>query len=215
MKVLRVFVDEDGNYGNPVGIIIDEGKKISDNERQETAKQSGFSEIVFINNIKQCDVSIFTPLRQIKFAGHALVGAAKYLSELNNKIITGITSQNNNIGVEYENNMFYVHASIDILPEWNFEQVNSVGLVESIKLSDFTDKKHTMVWAWMDENKGIVRARTFASDWGIPEDEANGSGAIMLSHKLKRDLKIIHGKGSIIYAKYVENNLGLICGKII
>ena len=49
--------------------------------------------------------------------------------------------------------------------------------------------------------KGLIRARTFAPDWGIPDDEANGSGAMKLAATLERSIEIIHGKGSVIYAK--------------
>jgi predicted PhzF superfamily epimerase YddE/YHI9 len=62
-------------------------------------------------------------------------------------------------------------------------------------------KPHTVAWAWIDEAKGLVRARTFAQDWGIPEDEANGSGSMQLAVNLRRKLTLRHGKGSIIHAQ--------------
>jgi predicted PhzF superfamily epimerase YddE/YHI9 len=214
MKTFQVFVDDNGNYGNPVGCVIDEKYEISDVERQNIAKQSGFSEIVFINDIKDCDVSIYTPLRQIRFAGHALVGAAKYLSDLNNTNINQITSQNNIINVRSDKKLIFVQGSIDILPDWNYEEMVSPEDITNLSLDNTNKKHHCMVWAWVDKEIGIIRARTFASDWGILEDEANGSGAMRLSNQLKHDIKIIHGKGSIIYSKYIENNIGEVGGNI-
>lgn len=67
-------------------------------------------------------------------------------------------------------------------------------------------KEHTIVWSWIDKEKGIVRARTFASDWNIPEDEANGSGAMKLANSLNRNLIIHHGKGSVIHS--TPNSVG-------
>ena len=64
--------------------------------------------------------------------------------------------------------------------------------------------KHTVVWSWMDISRGLVRARTFAPDWGIPEDQANGSGSMLLASKLDRKLEIHHGDGSIIFAKPID-----------
>jgi len=72
-----------------------------------------------------------------------------------------------------------------------------------------------MVWAWIDEIKGAIRARTFANDWDIPEAEGNGSGSMLLAEKLKRSIEIKHGKGSVIFARPVSNNCVRIGGKIV
>jgi len=52
MKIVQVFTNESGGFGNPVGIIIDETEAIDKKIRQQMALKSGFSEIVFINNIQ-------------------------------------------------------------------------------------------------------------------------------------------------------------------
>jgi len=46
MKILNIFTNEDGLYGNPVGIVVDDKRKIDDVERQTIAKESGYSEVV-------------------------------------------------------------------------------------------------------------------------------------------------------------------------
>lgn len=74
MKIVKVFVDEKNNHGNPVGIIVDEEQKYSRAQRQKLAVNSGLSEIVFVNNVKQGSISIFSPTREIPFAGHAVLG---------------------------------------------------------------------------------------------------------------------------------------------
>lgn len=57
----------------------------------------------------------------------------------------------------------------------------------------------------VDKNTGIVRARTFSPDWGIPEDEANGSGAMKLAMVLK---------GSVIYANPIAAGLIELGGQV-
>ena len=86
-------------------------------------------------------------------------------------------------------------------------------LVEQLPLADTATYKHTVVWAWQDQKSGIIRARTFAADWGIPEDQANGSGAMILAANFQRNLTIIHGEGSFIYAKPVDNNFAMVGGR--
>lgn len=40
MHIVKVFVNEKGEYGNPVGIIVDEDGQISPEIRQEKATRS-------------------------------------------------------------------------------------------------------------------------------------------------------------------------------
>jgi predicted PhzF superfamily epimerase YddE/YHI9 len=71
-----------------------------------------------------------------------------------------------------------------------------------------------MIWAWMDRSHRVVRARTFAPDWGIPEAEGNGSGSMKLAAVLGKSVTIIHGAGSLIYAKPSPNNRAELGGRI-
>lgn len=81
VNIFRVFVNDKNQYGNPVGIIIDEKQKIQTKKRQQIASKLGFSESVFINNLKTGKVSIFNPVDEVNFAGHAMVGTAYFLSQ--------------------------------------------------------------------------------------------------------------------------------------
>jgi len=206
MKVLNVFTNENGEFGNPVGIIVDTENKINKENRQQMAIDSGFSEIVFINNLETKDVSILSPTRQIPFAGHALVGVSYFLNNVLNIPTTEIVSMGKVIKSWQENNLIFVEADLSILPNWNLEELKTPSDVEQMEIVVSASKEHSLIWSWTDEEKGRVRARTFASDWDIPEDEANGSGAIKLASILKRNLIIHHGKGSVIYS--TPNSVG-------
>lgn len=200
MNILKVFTNEKGEYGNSVGIIIDTDNKIDKNEHQKMATDSGFSEIVFINNLENKEISIYTPQREIPFAGHAIVGTSYFLNHKYNLNIIQLNSIGGPIDTWSENNLTWVSCSLSITPNWNLAQLNSVDLVEKITVEEAKDKEHCVVWAWIDKEKGLIRARTFAADWGIPEDEANGSGSMKLAVLLNQEITIVHGKGSVIHA---------------
>jgi predicted PhzF superfamily epimerase YddE/YHI9 len=204
--VLRVFVNEKGEFGNPVGIIVDEKQKISPKERQNIATRLGFSEAVFVNNSKTGSVSIFNPQSEIDFAGHALVGAAFFLAPMD-----FLETRSGRFATWRENDLTWIRADLKNLPPWHLEHVVNVSSVDNFALP----REHTMVWAWINQVKGIIRARTFAPDWGIPEDEANGSGSMQLAAMLERSLEIHHGKGSIIYAKSAEAGFADVGGRVI
>lgn len=72
-----------------------------------------------------------------------------------------------------------------------------------------------MAWAWIYEAKGLIRARTFADDWDIPEAQGNGSDAMVLAAQLKRDIEIKHGEGSVIFAKPAPNECADIGGRVV
>lgn len=200
MKILNVFTNQNGEFGNPVGIIVDTENIIDNKNRQQMATDSGFSEIVFINNLETKDVSIFSPTSEIPFAGHALVGTSYFFNTVLNLPTTEIVSMDKKIKSWQENNLTFVEADLSILPNWNLEELKTPNDVEQMEVVVSASKEHTLVWSWVDKEKGMVRARTFASDWNIPEDEANGSGAMKLASLLNRNLIIHHGKGSVIHS---------------
>lgn len=213
--VLKVFIDKDNKYGNPVKIIIDEQNEISNEERQEICHTSGFSEVVFINNIKQNQISIFSPTREIPFAGHAVLETVYFLNKITNSKIDYIECMNHKINVSYDNDKIWVKAKLETMPNWNFEEYKSIKLIEELNVDNTKGFKHCLAWTCIDREKGLIRARTFAPDWLIPEDEANGSGSMLLASKLDKTLEIHHGKGSIIYARPVNFDSAEVSGVVI
>ncbi len=201
MRVLNVFVNDMGEYGNPVGIVVDEKHECTSLKRQQIALESGFSEVVFINNVKKRNISIYTPKREIPFAGHAVVGAAYYISQEYHQDVTEIFGIGGRIQTWKENKFTWVTCDLSITPPWKYEQVLAPQEVDAYTSSQMLHSPHVVVWAWIDEQHGLIRARTFANDFGIPEDEANGSGSMKLAVMLGREITVQHGKGSIIHAR--------------
>ncbi len=212
--VLRVFVNKVGEFGNPMGVVFDEGRKLNTPERCEIAKKNGFSEIVFVNDISLAQISIHNPQNEIPFSGYAILGTAWLLSKIKNEQIQLINCLEGPVSVEQEDDLIWVTSNVSMTPHWNFEEKQNVTEVEQIQPYEMESKEHTLVWAWINKDKGFIRARTFAPDWGITEDEANGSGAMKLASQLGREIEILHGKGSIIYAQPGENGLVSVGGRV-
>lgn len=201
MKVLRVFANDEGKWGNPVGIVVDEEKKLNTGARQQIAKKSGFSEVVFVNDLRKNSISIYTPQREIAFAGHAAVGVAHFLKMEKGTLITKLVGIGGEIETWQEGKLTWVRCDLAITPPWNYEQLQSEQEVVGLNVDEMKNKEHVVMWAWKDETSGLIRARTFALDWGIPEDEANGSGCLKLAVELKREVSVSHGNGSVVYAR--------------
>lgn len=203
VHIVHIFTDRDGKFGSPTGIIVDEQQELSPERRQEITKQLGFSETVFINDLKTCDVSIYAQQSEIPFAGAPLVGTAWYLGKLKDSPISSIVCQGNNIEVVHEDGLTWIVTNkLSTLPAWNLKEFANQDEVDALTPSDEAVQEHTYAWAWVDKGLkvGKVRARTFAPDWGIIEEEANGSGSMLLAHRFGRNLLFKHGQGSYIRA---------------
>ena len=214
-KILRVFVNEEGRFGNPVGVVVDEEKKITQEDRQKIAIKLGFSESVFIDDLATRTVSIYNPEHEVKFAGHALVGTAYYLEKLLGTSVGFVKCKAGVVEVRTVDDKIWVKSSLEGTPPWIFQELSGPDEVDDLIFGQRKKYMHTVVWAWIEKKSGIVRARTFAPDWGIPEDEANGSGSMQLANRLGRDLEIHHGKGSVIYAKPEGQNMAEVGGRVV
>jgi PhzF family phenazine biosynthesis protein len=64
VHVVRVFTDEQGRHGNPLGVVLDT-PGLDDNRRQAIATELNFSETVFVDDLEQAQLRIFTPAREI------------------------------------------------------------------------------------------------------------------------------------------------------
>lgn len=214
IHTLRVFVDAKGNFGNPVGVILDEGNQVDKKERQQISTMLGFSESVFINDSFTGNVSIFNPRKEIPFAGHAMVGTAWFLNKSRSHPLDSLTCAGGVIKTWQDHDKTWIRAGLSMMPAWQYERFKNASEVEHFPPKETKKKEHTFVWSWVDENRGLIRARTFAPDWGIPEDEANGSGSMRLAVILGRSVEIIHGKGSLIYATPWQTNSADVGGRV-
>lgn len=212
--MLHVFTDSKGNFGDAASVIIDEGRRITDTERQVIARKLNTGETAFINDLASANVSIVHPQGEIDFAGVAALGTAWLLAKLRGKPTENMQGRAGTISAWQDGELTWVRASLATMPPWHHKQLESAEAVERIAVKDMADTEHTMVWAWVDEVKGLVRARTFAADWDIPEAQGNGSGSMMLAAMLGRDIEIKHGNGAVIFARPAPDNCADMGGRV-
>lgn len=213
--LFKVFVDERGNFGNPGSLIIDESNDLDEEHRIAITAEIGHDETVFIDNLDTNKLSIYHSQSRVSFAGSVLVGVAWQLAKLKGKPVKGILCDVGEIPVWQEGEIYWLRASLDNnLGNWEYEQLESPDAISAVKL-DETKGWKKMVWAWEDKQKGLIRARTFASKINIPEVQGNGSGSMNLAGQLQKRLIIKHGDGSVIYARPADNNNAELGGRVI
>jgi predicted PhzF superfamily epimerase YddE/YHI9 len=214
-EVVRVFTDDDGNFGNPIGIISDEGRKLSNDERARIAERIGFSETVFINSFEKGSISMLgAALWEVPFVGHGVVGTAWYMAKTNPNLTT-IKCRDMDVTTWIDGDVRWVSAPLAFTPPYIHVQLKNPSAVERLTLDDAQSMHHSYVWAWDNEVDGIVRARSFAFELGISEDEGNGSGSMQRASELNRKLKIKHGNGSVIYASPIDKKHAAVGGRVV
>jgi hypothetical protein len=117
------------------------------------------------------------------------------------------------VPVRAENELTYAAGRPEWAPEFEFVQLGSPADVEALDGSPSSDVEIGM-WAWIDEDAGVLRERVFAEPFGIPEDEATGAAAVALTARLGRPLDIRQGRGSRILARPLEDGMVEIAGRV-
>jgi predicted PhzF superfamily epimerase YddE/YHI9 len=211
LHVLRVFCGPDGG-GNPLGVFL-EGGEVAEERRQQVAMELGFAETVFVDDAATGALRIFTPVEEIPFAGHPLVGTAWLLAREGEELPT-LRTPAGEVGVHMHEGLTYISGR----PEWSppFELVRMVSAAEIAELEGPPgDAGMVDAWAWIDEEAGVLRSRVFVPEFGIAEDEATGSAAIMLAAHLDREIEIHQGKGSRLRARPVGGGLVEVGGAVV
>lgn len=216
VHVLNVFTDEHGRHGNPVGVVLD-GESRDDAARQRLATRLGYSETVFVDDVEQARLQVFTPAAEISFAGHPMVGVSVLLARLTGRrpALLRPVRLAEPVPTFVEAGATWVRAAVADGPRWRHEQFDSPTLVEALEPPGLSPSpsderwRRTQCWAWQDESRSLVRARVFAADHGVLEDEACGTGSMQLATALGRAVTVRHGRGSVVMARPVPGRPGL------
>jgi predicted PhzF superfamily epimerase YddE/YHI9 len=202
LHVLRVFVNEDGEWGNPLGVFLD-GGQVPEEARQAVATELGFSETVYVEDRESGRLRIFTPGLELPFAGHPTVGTAWLLARTGSPT-TILETLAGEVGVRAEGEDTYAAARPEWSPELEYVQLDSPAAVRG--LSGPPDgSAAAYAWAWIDEDAGTIRARCFIEEAGIAEDEATGLAAIVLGGRLGRPVTIHQGRGSVLIVRPLDD----------
>lgn len=195
LHVLRVFVNEEGEWGNPLGVFL-AGGAVPERERQAVAAELGFSETVFVEDAASGHIRIHTPAVELPFAGHPAVGTAWLLARQGSAVDT-LRPPAGEVRVRMEDDLTFVSAPPGWAPPFQYRQLDSPAEVRALQVP-LDDPGNTYAWAWIDEAAGTLRSRCFVEEAGIAEDEATGAAAIVLGDRLGRAVTIHQGRGSVL-----------------
>ncbi len=212
LTVLRVFCTADGSGGNPLGVFFD-GGEVPESERQAVAADLGFAETVFVDEPAEGRVRILTPEVELPLAGHPLVGSAWLLRERGFDVPV-LRPPAGEVPVRFDADLVTVAGNPEWGPPFKFVQVDSPADVDAL---DGIPDGYSLVgvWAWIDEEAGLIRERVFVPEAGIGEDEATGSAALRLTTLLGREIEIHQGEGSVIYARPLDDETAEIAGRVV
>jgi predicted PhzF superfamily epimerase YddE/YHI9 len=212
LHVLRVFVNDEGEFGNPLGVFLD-GAEVAAGRRQEIATELGYSETVFVDDRGTGELQIFTPATELPFAGHPLVGAA-WLLRHEGAAVSALRPPAGEVGVRFEDGETFIDADPAWSPPFEYFQLGEPAQIRALDgppaMAD-----EVYVWAWIDEDAGTIRARSFAEGVGIPEDEATGSAALALAARLGRPIVVNQGRGSVLLAEPLDDGTAEVGGRVV
>ena len=211
LHVLRVFAGPDGRGGNPLGVFLD-GAAIPAQRRQAIAVDLGFSETVFVDDPAEGAIRIFTPGRELPFAGHPTVGTAWLFRE------TGAPADvlrppAGEVHFRFHDDRTWIHADPAWVHIFEHEQLPTPADVDAA-VGPAMGAPGRYVWSWLDEPTGVVRARYFPTEFLIAEDEATGAAAVRMGQVLGRPLTIRQGVGSEILVRPQPDGTVVIGGRV-
>jgi predicted PhzF superfamily epimerase YddE/YHI9 len=223
LHVLRVFCDEAGEWGNPLGVFLD-GAEVPAERRQAVAAELGFSETVYVDDAARGEIRIFTPGLELEFAGHPTVGTAWLLARSGagrevtaepQREVPCLRPPAGDIAVRREGERTYVAARAEWSPPWELIELDGPAEVEALDGPPGGREDEIYLWAWADREAGVVRSRCFSLADGVGEDEATGSAAIMLAAALDRPLTIHQGRGSLLHAAPLGEGRAEVGGRVL
>ncbi len=200
LHVLRVFCGEGGGGGNPLGVFLD-GSEVGAEHRQGIAAELGFSETVFVDDIAgdEATIRIFTPGRELSFAGHPTVGTSWLLATIAQPVAT-LCVPAGDVATWQDGQLTWIRARAAWVHPIELQHLGAPAKVDALPLQAMGDPGR-YAWAWDDEATGHLRSRYFATDVGILEDEATGAAAVVMGDRLGRPLTIRQGVGSELYVR--------------
>lgn len=217
LHVLRVFCDEAGEFGNPLGVFLD-GAEVPAERRQAIADDLGFSETVYVDDRASAAMRIFTPGLELPFAGHPTVGTAWLLAR-EGEAVEVLRPPAGEVAVRREgqgqDGLTFVAARAEWSPPWQLVEYEDAEEVAALEGPPEGREDEVYVWAWIDRPAGSVRSRCWSLADGVGEDEATGSAAIMLAAALGREVTIRQGEGSVLHARSLGDGWAEVGGRVV
>lgn len=216
VTVLRVFTDQDGRFGNPLGVV--DAATVDPADRQRIATELAYSETIFVSlpdvGIKTAHAHIHTPTTELSFAGHPTVGASWWLMN-QGKPVNTLQVPAGVVQVSYSDDLTSIRARAEWAPDFSMYNLATTDELSAADPDDYPDDTEHYLWTWLDESAGTVRSRMFAANLGVREDEATGAAALRITEHLSRDLTIVQGQGSIIETSWSPDGWAQVAGRVV
>lgn len=119
------------------------------------------------------------------------------------------------VQVSYHGDLTAISARSEWAPEFAIHDLDSLDALAAADPADFPDDIAHYLWTWTDRSAGSLRARMFAANLGVTEDEATGAAAIRITDYLSRDLTITQGKGSLIHTTWSPEGWVRVAGRVV
>jgi len=210
VRVPRVFCGADGGFGNPLGVVLD-GAAVPDDDRQALARHLGYSETVFVDDPAAGRIAIYTPEVELPFAGHPTVGTAWMLRRVGHEL-DALRPPAGEVPIRHAGDLTWVAGRVEWCPTFDLIELSTSAEIDE---HPGIEEGDIYVWAWIDEGAGLIRARCFAPDVGIVEDEATGSSVLRLAAELGREIEVRQGRGSVIHARPLADGMVEIGGRVV
>lgn len=219
VTVLRVFTDENGRFGNPLGVV--DSTTVGPADRQRIAAELGYSETIFVTLPQEgthtAHAHIHTPTTELPFAGHPTVGASWWLKDRGTPVKTlqvpaGVVPVGTLQGPSDE--LTSVSARAEWAPDFSLYEIATAEELGAADPDDYADAVEHYLWTWLDRDAGTIRSRMFAPHLGIREDEATGAAAVRITEHLSRDLTIVQGRGSVIQTVWSPDGWVRVAGRV-
>ena len=158
-------------------------------------------------------IRIYTPGRELAFAGHPTVGTAWLLAEVGHagdelRVPAGP------VPTWVEGDRRWVRAR----PEWihpiTLAELPSTEAVEALE-GPPDGEPSWYAWAWQVGRPGAIRSRYFAGAVGIAEDEATGAAAVVITAQPGPGLEILQGRGSRLSTRFTADGSVELGGRVV
>ena len=214
LHVLRVFCGPDGTAGNALGVVLDGGAYPAREQRQQLARELGFSETVFVDDPASGRVDIYTPSARLPFAGHPLVGTSWLLRD-HGCTVDLLRPEAGDVPAWQDGDFHWIRGRAEWASGRRTRQYASVAEVDALTVPP-PGTGWLYAWSWSDEPSGSVRTRGFPGRGdGIDEDEATGAAAVVLTAELGRALDIRQGVGSQILTRPGADDTVEVGGRVV
>lgn len=206
VQIVRVFT-RGADGGNALGVVNDV-TGLTDDQMQAIAYELGFSETTFVswNEGDIPDVRIFTPLVEMEFAGHPMVGTSWVINVLGPGGVEALRCPVGVLPTRVDGEMAWIetalgqpvdHRDDDLLGRAGMAsptRVWTVAMPKEYTIAEYADPeevtglapdmdvlKETFGVLAYARNGAAVRSRFFAPVGGVDEDPATGSAAVALA----------------------------------